>query len=429
MKLLLKLGRWMLFCLVLVMISCNDGDDNGDAFKYRRTLIVYMAAQNSLGSEGCSKLDSLEIIAGAVESQSKNDNIILFIDDDRNPRIHSIYRESDGVCYTHPVYQYPYDANSADGKTLLDVLVRVKSQYPSKSYGLVMWDHGSGWLPEITSNANSMRAICIDVGPGGNMASDTKSDGSIGDQMSIESMADAIQQSGIHFDYIFFDACYMQSLEIAWALRNVTDYMVSNPTVVSSYGAYYTNQIKSGFFVYPTNDAHIRAIVDTYYYDGTKNPITKKDYEAEGFVISVIKMSELNNLAKATSVCLKTALKDSRARKLSNIMEGYATYEYTGYPDCFDPGVAFSRLVPQEEYDNWRSALERCVIHWKATETYCIAESSTDTVRGRTDFEHGSGVSMFFPQDKYNPQKVYFDYNEVIKKTDWYKCVWPKEEE
>jgi len=129
MKLLLKLGRWMLFCLVLVMISCNDGDDNGDAFKYRRTLIVYMAAQNSLGSEGCSKLDSLEIIAGAVESQSKNDNIILFIDDDRNPRIHSIYRESDGVCYTHPVYQYPYDANSADGKTLLDALEELYQKY------------------------------------------------------------------------------------------------------------------------------------------------------------------------------------------------------------------------------------------------------------------------------------------------------------
>jgi len=429
MKIFLNYVGWMLFCLFFVLISCNDSEENGDTGNYRRTLIVYMAAQNSLGSDGYLKSDSLEIINGAIESLPKNDNIVLFIDDAKNPRIRRIYRGSNGDCYTRLVYQYQYDANSADATTLLDVLGRIKSLYPSQSYGLVMWDHGTAWLPEVTSFTHSSRAICIDVGPDGNMARDTKSNGNIGDQMSIESMANAIQQSGIHFDFIFFDACLMQSLEVAWDLRNVTDYMVSSPTQTSAYGAYYKNQINNGFFVYPTNDDNICRIVDTYYYDVTENPVTKKYYEEQGCVMSVIKMSELENLAQATSLCLKTALKDSRVRKLSGIMEGYVSYEYTGYPDCFDPGVAFSKLVSQEDYENWRSALDRCVIYCKATGTYYMGAYYYYIKKGKTDLDHCSGVSMFFPQDKYNSKIDFLDFNNAIKEIEWYKFVWPKEEE
>ena len=39
-------------------------------------------------------------------------------------------------------------------------------------------------------------------------------------QMDLSALADAITAAGIHMDYIFFDACLMQTVEGAWALRH-----------------------------------------------------------------------------------------------------------------------------------------------------------------------------------------------------------------
>lgn len=418
--------------LMLGFVACNDSDDNSESNnKARRTLIVYMAAQNSLGYNGYAKEDSIEIAEGAIDYLSLNDNIIMFIDDAKNPRIHRLYRnQADGKCYYKTVYQYNYDANSGDASTLLDVLSRVHSLYPSESYGLVMWSHGTGWMPEIVPSSNQYRAIGIDVGPGGNMSKDKNADGALGTQMSIESMASAIQQSGIHFDYIFFDACLMQSLEVAYALRHVTDYLVASPTQTGASGAYYKDQIRDGFFVYPTNDTNIKKIVDTYYFDVMENPITKGNYPDQGCIMSVIKMSEMDNLAEATKPCMKIALKDSRVTNLSQIMTGYVGYLLTGYPDCYDPSVAFSKLVSSVEYETWRSALDRCVIYKKASEKYFYGSDGRRNMQGITDMEHCSCVSMFFPQDSYDMYigRNYLDYNNAIKETEWYKIVWPENE-
>ena len=415
--------------LAVVTVSCSDSDNNDGGGNYRRTVILYMAAQNSLGASSCAVSDSLEVVDGASALLAEKDNIIMFIDDAKYPRIHRIFKSAEGKLYSTPVYQYNYDANSGDASTLQDVLSRVRSLYPSDSYGLVMWSHGMGWLPELMSLSPraASRGICIDVGPNGNMSTDKKSNGDLGSQMSITAMASAIQNSGIHFDYIFFDACLMQSLEVAWDLRKVTDYMVSSPTMTSSYGAYYSDQIRNGFFAYPTNDINIQKIVDTYYYDVMENPQTYRYYEDQGCVMSVIKMSELENLTAATTSCIRTAMKDDRARSLSNFMYGYVSYEYTGYPDFFDPSVAFHELLPQADYEVWRDALDRCVIYRKGSYDYYIGMRARVIKKGIFDKEYGSCVSMFFPQAKYNVRRDFLDFNNAIMDTNWYKDVWPKD--
>lgn len=423
MKVVKKLTEFLLLsCFLLGIVSCQSDDENEGTVKSRRTVIIYMAAQNSLADK--VKSDSTEIVEGAIDYMSSEDNIVMFIDDADFPRIYRIYKEQSGKSFIAPIYRYGYDANSADASILSDVLSRTKSCCPSESYGLVMWSHGNGWLPENVPNEGSQRSICIDVGSDGDMPSNTKADGTTGSQMNIKSMASAIQRSGIHFDYIFFDACNMQSLEVAWDLRETTNYMVACPTVTSSYGACYTDQIRNGFFAYPSDDNNIKRIADTYYYDVVDNPATKEHYGNSGCVISVIKMSALKDLAEATSVCLNIALKNPQILDLSKVVNGYHPYELSGYPDYFDPGVVFSKFVPSVEYNAWQSVLERCVIYKKASEKYYIGTKIRTDVFDTIDYEHCAFVSMFFPQNKY---VMDVNYNTIIKDTDWYKTVWPKD--
>ena len=152
------------------MTACSS-DDHGngkaDMPKYRHTVIVYMSAQNSLGYSQAALLDSAEIASGASRMRSTHDNLILYLDDDKLPRIYRFYKGGDGKGYIQKVKQYSTDLNSSNPSTLRDVLANVKAQYPSRSYGLVMWSHGTGWLPDIISPSGSQSRLSRSYKPMG----------------------------------------------------------------------------------------------------------------------------------------------------------------------------------------------------------------------------------------------------------------------
>ena len=42
---------------------------------------------------------------------------------------------------------YASNQNSASTETLTQIIDKVQKEYPADSYGLVLWSHGTGWLP------------------------------------------------------------------------------------------------------------------------------------------------------------------------------------------------------------------------------------------------------------------------------------------
>ena len=428
MRLLRLIPLIMTLCLA-VACSDDDGDGNKHDMRHRRTVIVYMSAQNSLGAANAAQTDSSEIAGGAMQMTSTRDNLLLYLDDNRNPRLYRYYKAGNGKAYVQKVKEYQTDLDSSDPSTLTEVLTTVKNLYPSESYGLVMWSHGTGWLPQmgrptLTAGTGSLRttqSIGIDVGPGGNMESDLDAEGHMGPQMETADMARAIVASGVHPDFVFFDACLMQCIEVAYDLREATDYVVGSPATTSAYGAYYRDQMRSGFFNCPSNDQTIRSIVDTYYYDVMENDTTKDLYTPhQGCVMSVIKTSELEQLAYATAQCIGLASEHDMAGELSNLMDGYIDYDSMHYPDMYDMSTALYHLLPAARYEEWRKAVDRCVIYRRATPEYFAGNHTGFIVCGETDMRHYCGVAMFFPQDKYNPLRDILNFKESYKKIAWY---------
>ena len=416
---LLMLGA-IAFCA-----SCSSNSDEGGDDKpksYQRSVIFYLAAQNSLGAAGAARLDSAEIAAGASILTNSNDNAFLFLDDARKPRLYRMYKYK-GRTFCDKIIAWPDDACSTDPATLKYVLSMVALKYPSQSYGLVMWSHGDGWLT-ASNTQNTLKSkpysFGIDVGPAGDMQNDTDANGVTGPMMNISDMARAISQSGIKMDYIFFDACLMQNIEVAYELKDVTKYVIGSAISTSAYGGYYVSLIPKALYAYPANDANVSLIASQYYYDAAENPNLKKYYGSNGSVISVIKTEALDQLATTTGSLISKHLAGKKTPALNNV-QAYCSSAYFDSPDFFDMGSVMHQMLTEEEYKEWRAIADKVVIHHQASDKFIISGSAFSPLYGQIiDPDHNLGVTMYVPRTKFS-KPPYSPFNKQFQSTRWYK--------
>lgn len=422
-----------LLLLLLLLLSCHD--DKSEAVlpdtpeeSARRTVLMYCAAQNSLGYssryyKSAWTEDSLELVAGK-HFISDDDRLLVFVDDAFHPRLYRFRADADPEL----VLQWGYDANSASPTTFKEVLTRVKEHFPAQEYGLCMWSHADGWLP--SSNTNYTRSALnaqptisplsfgIDVGESGDMRTDMSGDGiTLGAQMNIADMAKAIHDSGLHLTYIFFDACLMQCVEVAYELRDITDYLIASPISIAAAGAYYTHLLERGFFSPNPTD-----IAKTYYEDVTSNELAQA-YDDFGIVISAIKTSEMNALAEA--VCTALADVDFTTCPDLTAAHAYHVYSYNYYyrPHYYDMRSALRHLLTDAQFAPVDEAITRATAFYAATHKYWVGPRNNDYHNITSDC---CGISMFFPQKEYATNASSCDFgnhNETYRSTSWAHAI------
>ena len=383
----------------------------------RRTVLVYMAAQNSLGARGNHLADSLEIVAGS-QYIDEADRLLVFVDDGAAPRL---YRYSRREARPQLLRRWERDPSSAS-PALLEEVVSLAARYcPARSYGLVLWSHADGWLPPTTeASGQALRrpglrpfSFGIDDGPE-HYGSDT------GAQMDITALADALSRTGLHFNYVFFDACLMQNLEVAYALRHVADYVVAAPMSIAACGANYTSQLRQGLFA-----ADPAAIVGTYVADAA-DPAQQRQYQGYGLTLAAVRTAALEPLAQV----LRQALPHSAAAGRQSVdMAGALNYQaYTSYyyyrPHNYDAAHALRRLLPEPWRSQALAALADAVAAKGTTGRFYIGPGIwTFQTVDEADY---SGVSIFVPQQVYADNAAYTphgDLNAAFRRTAWYEAA------
>lgn len=423
----------ILLCLCS-LCACDDSDSNSapagpSPFPTevgRRTVLIYCAAQNSLGYTSYSGTnnwtkDSTELAAGK-HFIAEDDRLLVFVDDAHHPRM---YRFSADRA-PQLVSQWGMDVNSSNPSILKDVLTRVKERFPADEYGLCMWSHADGWIPSSNTHYSmSPLSFGIDVGSDGSMRTDKTSDNqTLGAQMNIPDMANAIMQSGLHFKYIFFDACLMQCVESGYELREATDYIIASPISIASAGAYYTHLLERGLFANNPCD-----IAQTYYEDVTSEEL-QSDYDDFGIVISALKTSELPALAKVVGEELKNV--DFAA--YPNLEEAHAYNVYTSQyyyrPHYYDMRSALRHLLTADAFARVDNALSRALPFFAATQKYWVGPSGY--AYNHINALDCCGLSMFFPQKEYadNASRcIYGNHNETYRATAWARAIGKGREE
>ena len=406
--------------ILLVLPSCQDSGGEEPQFpseKGRRTVLVYMAAQNSLGLYRHQAADSAEIMAGRRYIDD-NDRLLVFVDDAHWPRL---YRYTRSCKRPELVRQWDHEVCSTSPEQLREVVTWVKERYPSAEYGLVMWSHADGWLPPTNKDctdvppSSSVRPFSFGIDDGGyGMGSDK------GPQMDVGEMAAALAVTGVRFKYIFFDACLMQNLEVAYALRHVTDCVVAAPMPIPAAGAYYENQLRHGLFAESPS-----AIVATYVSD-VSSPSLSYQYDDYGITLSAVHTAALEPLAQV----LRRALPHSAAAgRASASMEGVLNYQaytrsYYYRPHNYDAAEALRRLLPESFHEEALLALNRAVISKGTTGRFWIGPNSWDYQQ--VNEKTYCGVSLFVPQNVYADnagRTPHGNLNEAFRQMEWYDAA------
>ncbi len=400
---------WTLILAVLMVTACSK-DDTADAptLPARRTVIVYMSAENDLSAYGFENYDINELKIGR-KSVADNENLVIFVDrpsTKENPFLAKVTKS--GTLDT--LYRYEHDFYASDPKMMAEVLNRAITLCPAtEDYGLVLWGHASGWIIESDSvaatKAASRRAYGRDTGD--------NTPGSNGKWLNIPSLKTCLWQIPVHWKFIFCDCCNMANIETAYELRSTTDYLIGSPSEIPGDGAPY-NTIVKDLFNHDDKQMYTN-LCDDYYAQtdsyGNKTPL------------AVLKMSELEKLVTVTKEMLQKINDYVKAEESTTGIIYYYAYDKSIEADktLYDMNDMVKAALSDdaESYQRWREAFDQVVIYKKMS-TNWLANHVKFSDFKVTEEKFG-GVSMFFPMQKY--ASTTHQYNENIAKLSWYYAV------
>ena len=394
------------------MTSCNRLDPQ-ETHVYDRTVLVYIAAENTLSNYDPhthttyphSDINEMLQAAGDIPTNSR---LIIYLDDTQMPRFISIERDQENKSIQKTLHQYTSDLDSGDPETLHQAMTWTTKHYPALSYGLVLWSHGDGWVPADDANKKGkaatppmQRSICID-----NNQNTKYSD--IGSKMNITDIAEVLSAFP-RLEFILFDACFMQSIEVAYELRHTTKHIVASPAEIPSPGAPY-HRIVQPMFATPFDATKV---ADEYFkaYNDADRESMLQDY---GVLLSVVNCDLLEDLATITAeMNIKYVVKEDNL-KMSDIQR-YCPQPSSSRPNFYDMNAYMKHLITDEgDYQRWREALDRAVPYAATTPWWYSIYSSQG--RETVDLTSFGGISCYVPQEG----STYTQLNTLFRTTSWY---------
>lgn len=348
--------RYMtLLCCLALIAACND--DTPPLLPARHTLLVYMAGDNNLSLETTQKIKAI------AKGFHDSDNHLLVYQDYNHTSAGEqstpllLKLEATGVdtpARIDTLQHYPQE-NSASADVFARVLRQVAQQYPSASYGLLLFSHGTGWLPQGTFARP--RSITTD---GKN-------------EMEVRDFAAAIPDG--HFSYIVFEACLMAGVEVAYELRHKTSYLLASSAEI----------ISPGFTpVYPE--------LIPYLFESTPNLIgfaRRFHTYADGLsglyrssTLSVIATQDIEDIARLVAPVLRQPHQPT-----PEVVQEFNRNAPLLY---FDLGHYMQLAATDEQYRQFLQALDKVVIY----------QASTPQFVG-IPVNHHSGLTVYLPQSKY----------------------------
>jgi hypothetical protein len=361
-----------LFILCLGVVSCRKDDEIIIFKEIRHTVIVYMLANNDLYSNAVKNINEME----EVWNDNFKGNLIVFIEPQSSkgvPYILEIHHDTDSETISSPVIiRYP-DLDSLNPADMNLILMEIVQQYPAEHYSLVLWSHGTGWLPpnttfQYTKQYSSSAAV--------------KSFGRRQKtEMSIRDLTLGIPENT--FDILIFDACFMGSIEVAFELKDKAEYFIASPTEILAQGFPYKSVIPL-FYTDRVNPVLIGNSFFDYY--------NRQEGEYRSASVGVINLSEIKKLAQITCKILTNTNIPIMDRSEIQNFDRYSTNVFYDFKQTM-------MYICKEQNDirNFINQLEKTVIY----------SAYTDYFLNTLEINSFCGTSCYIPYNNDNLNKYY----------------------
>ena len=291
---------------------------------------------------------------------------------------------------------------SAEG--MANMFNKAKAAMPANSYSLIVGCHSMGWLPidARTDYAKPMFAPSFSKYHNDNEGTPIDreiltryiGDGVHEDYMAeIPTVATAIRNSFGHMDYILFDDCYMMNIEVAYDLKDVTNYLIASSCEVMIEGMPYN---KIGRYLL-TGD--YEQVVNEFYthYSAYRNPYG---------TLAVTKTSEVEQLASVMRQINATHEWVPDSIRTVQRLDGFNPIVF------FDMKSYVKRLCADDAtlFNQFEQQLSRAVPYAKCTQRFFSARNQR--AYNITEF---SGITISDPSFSYATRKK--------EETAWWKAT------
>ena len=354
------------------------------------TFAVYMDADNSLGGYDESNLEQMEGI-GSTE------DVNVVVEDDSDISTTERYYVSQNNLI--PLSELG-ELDMSRVSTLEDFGRWVKSEFPADHYFIVIWDHGLGF--ESIYAYSPTRDLLQD-----------KTNGD--DIMSVPDFALALKnissELGKKIDIVGIDACLMNMLEVAYEIRNTSNFLVGSEGSEPAEGWPYYNVLEY-LVSHPTDSPKtISSKVVELYTDAYRD-----SYETTQ---SAIDLSKVENLASSLN---------NLTLAIINQWNSYAV-SYSFKNTIFSAVQRFTVSDGDESYADLGSFLEEIekndnmTLDIKDSATLVYTNLKTAVVaNGYSGYQNGqiNGLTIWYPDiNIFNEQIEHYRQLEFARDTNW----------
>lgn len=376
-----------LMAVVLMAAFCSCREDESTE-QTGRTVVAYMMCE---GLDDDIKQDIAEMVEGS-NSLSPSDNMLVLVAyTNGKTQLMKVWQGKKEILKT-----YETDFECSDPNNMQKILNYCYSSYPAKSYGLIIGTHSDGWFvrSDTIPYKRTKNAIGKVIGTSR--------------PININTLA-TVLQSQPHLNFLVFDCCNMQCIEVAWQLRKYVDNIIASPAEIPISGAPYKTMLPYLFNSTPS------AAADEYwnYYAQRKDSVP----------ISMIKTSELENLATITADMMHTFMGQYHNPDVPDMTGLIYYFLANGQPIMYDMNNFMLRYLNAADYEQWHTRFCKAVTvhhHCSTWETDCLSSENFDsfTVNDKTC----GCVSMYVPYNNMMPFGDN-DFNRLIRQTSWYNAV------
>lgn len=386
----------LLVCLVAFLSACND-DEDAHIPVTAKTVLMYLVADNNIVNDIYNNIESVE--EGLTMATSPGTFVIYWDGGSRKsefpvPTLFKYEVDGKGKVSKREVIKTYSSQNSVSNEVINRVLKDVEAYCPAEKYGLIFGSHATGWLP-------------VDYAKSRFFGDDN------GTNINIPDLSKALAQSGIHFDYILFDACLMSQVEVAYELRDAADYLILSPTEVWDKGFPYFKMVK---YLLAADNAKQNAInVAKDFVDYYRDECTERIPWATIAVIKTDEMQELSSITHSIIGQYQDNLVKFDDNKINYIQSNYGFGRYSQDYSSYD----FRAFVRELTNNNIPSAFEEQLLKVVVYKDYV-----DDAGFVNIDPEVYSGIGCYIPYKSFSNWNAYFKNMQWYSAAGWNEIGW-----
>ena len=339
-----------LFCalaMALTLFSCKKAEtEEIVVVKRPKTVLLYMVANNNLSYDAENSISRLQ--NGYIPAEEGN-LLVYKHCAGMDPVLLHIKKGEEGTVVADTAYRFPPRV-SATKSALTQALNVTQALFPADSYGLILWSHGTGWIPPLASSSSAAQEQMSGSCPERTFGLDGKV------ELEIRDLAQAIPYK---LSFMLMDACFMGGIETAYEVKDSVDYYIGSPAEILTESFPYHKIMQHIFKSTPDYAAVCKEYYDYY------NAKSGAERSATVALMDCSKLAEVAEVAKRVFDQYGESIASLDLSLLQPYFRGSSSKYFYDLKDLVD-AIADASLSAE-----FAAALERAV-PYKASTPYFI---------------------------------------------------------